>query len=180
MTSYTDSPGYSSDVLANRQGMLSQRQREDLSDYVQAQGNLFTWHVIIVGSFALAVTVLIVLVEGNAPAWLDQNMFVLLMMLWLVTAVMTLPYSLHQVMHTYGVLQQYRQNSVDQISGLCLVQPLRPEDERLLVRIVNEEGTSAQFTLTRTRYTHFQHTLQAGRTVHVYYLADVLLAVEAA
>ena len=160
------------DLHFNHHGSLSERQRQQLEDYIDVQGGVFMWNLLIVGSHVFSVSALALTFFNGDVTDLGPDLFVMLVMIAIVIGVIVIPYSLQQVWRSFVILQHYRENRVEHVHGVCQVRYI-PQDKTLTC--IRFGDVEPRFILDADEI-----KVQSGLSYDVYYLGDVLLAFERA
>lgn len=166
-----------SDLTANRQGRLSDRQRERLADYIQEQGVMFVWHTVVIGGFGLAITALLMMATTGRVPVMNNDRLVVLSLIITASGFIVLPYSMGQAMVNYRVLQQYRDNRVDVITGICRWHAASTDG--MLYTLTFNDRAQPNFLIDQADAQQLQDALASGSAYRVYYFNDVLLSFEA-
>ncbi|TVR24334.1 MAG: hypothetical protein EA396_01605 [Anaerolineaceae bacterium] len=120
-----------SDLQANRNGELSAQQHYTLRDYIDGQQHTFLTHLIGIGIYC-AMFVVVMLTTLYYKSMRD-DLFLAVLIIALLVGVLTVPYSVRQAMDSYQTVSNYRNNTVDQVTGVCHLYAAHHQEGYLLV-----------------------------------------------
>ncbi len=166
--SFTTDLFEATDLQANQRGEISLQQRHNLQTYIDTQGAVFIGYLTAIGSYWL-IFLGIVMGMFYQPIASAYNTPIMLMTCALV-GVLTLPHATRQLMMTYQTLQNYRDNQVSYLYGICKIQQMRNHPQRYIVTFT---GGQAVFVVDEP---HIRKALKPGQMYHVYFIGGVLLS----
>lgn len=160
-----------SDLQANRAGELSAEQRYNLRDYIDGQQHTFLTHLIGIGIYCMMFV--IVMLTTLYYKSVRDDLFLVVLMIALLVGALTVPYSVRQVMDSYQTVSNYRNNTVEQVSGECRLYAAHHNQGYLLVTFAG----SAPLIIS----TADDNPLPSpGKRYIAYSIGDILLSFELA
>jgi hypothetical protein len=159
------------DLQANQRGEISLQQRHNLQAYIDTQGAIFIGYLMAVGFYCI---IFFGIIWGMfyQPFASVQNTLIMLM-ICAVVGMFTLPHATRQMFSLYQTLQNFKENQVSYVVGICQIQSIRHIPNRYLVTFADGQ---AVFMIDSP---HIERFIRHGGTYHVYFIGGMLLSFKA-